>query len=260
MIHVYEKELQVAIDAARDAGKLLLDGFNKPHEITSKTPRDFLTEMDTASEQLIISRLRKSFPGYSVLAEESGKSEGNDFVWIIDPLDGTTNYSIKNPFFDISIALALGEDIVLGVVYSPFTGEMFTAIKGQGAFLNGKTIGVSRDSLLKDMLLAYCNGSSDMNLEEIVRIFQTLKPLCKDFSRMRAGALELALVAAGRLGAYISNGVNLWDVAAGKLLVEEAGGKVTDFLGRDFGMESGTIVASNGIVHEEIVRILREIK
>ncbi|MBL7160810.1 MAG: inositol monophosphatase, partial [Candidatus Aenigmarchaeota archaeon] len=234
------------------------------HDVEEKAQGEIVTEADKASEGIILGILRKEFPQYAILSEESGSSGNGGMMWVVDPLDGTTNYSIRNPFFNVSIGLASkaeqGWEMVSGVVYAPFTGEVFFAEKGEGSFLNGDHIQVSEEELSK-ALVTYCHGSTNEQVSRTVKMFSTLKPLCRDFSRMRAGALELAFVAAGRTGAHISPGGKPWDSAAGSLLVQEAGGIVTDFTGQAWspeGMERD-ILATNKVVHEKILEKIKEI-
>jgi myo-inositol-1(or 4)-monophosphatase len=254
------RELDTAIRAAREAGRILVSGFNKIHRIEMKGKRDFLTEMDLKSEKRILSILGKHFPGYSMYSEERGKEiKESDFMWVVDPLDGTKNYSIQNPFFNVSIALLRKGEPIAGVVYAPFTDEMFCAESGEGSYLNGREIRVSDESDISRLLLAYCHNHDKRNTERLIEAFRRIKPLPLDFNRMRSGALELAFVAAGRLGCYLGCGFQLYDVAAGALLVREAGGKVTDFDGREFDSGSNDILASNGGIHDKILELLKGI-
>jgi myo-inositol-1(or 4)-monophosphatase len=247
-----------AIEAARKAGDHARERFFKQHKIGLKTSHDLVTEVDVHNEKTITAMIREAFPEHAILGEETGLKRGSDYTWIIDPLDGTTNYSIHNPFFDISIGVAKGNEPVIAVVYAPMTDEMFVAEKGKGAYLNGKRTHVSPESMTNS-LLTYCHTSTNKEIKRIIEIFAKLKPLARDFNRMRAGALELAFVAAGRVGAYISNGAKSWDVAAGTLLVREAGGMVTDFSGTEWNLESSDIIASNGKIHQKLVHLLRDV-
>ncbi|NIO22567.1 MAG: inositol monophosphatase [Candidatus Aenigmarchaeota archaeon] len=254
------KELDVAIKAAKEAGKILERGFHDIQTVRMKTGRDLITGMDFKSEKRILSILRKSFPHYSIYSEESGKKmKDSVYMWVVDPLDGTTNYSIKNPFFDVSIALMKRNEPVVGVVHAPATKEMFYAEKGRGAYLNGKRIRVSKEFDISKTLLTYCHNSDDRNVMRITEVFRRIKPLPIDFNKMRAGALEIAFVAAGRVGCYLTCGFHSYDVAAGTLLVREAGGRVTDFEGKEFNSESKDFLASNGRVHDRILELLKGI-
>jgi len=256
---MYEKELEVAKTAARKAGKILLADFGKLKFIGSKSAQEVITNADYESEKKIISILRNNFPEYSILSEEAGKTEKkSEYMWVVDPLDGTTNYSINNPFFAISIALLKNNKPVLGIVYAPVTDELFHAIKGEGAYLNGEQIRVSEKDNFKESLMVYCHGYNMKDLKRAIDLFAKIKPLVRDFNRMRAGSLELAFVACGRVLAYISPGIKPWDVAAGALLVREAGGKVSDFEGNEWDLEKHDILATNGKVHERLLKIIND--
>ena len=258
---IINKAKEVAFRAAREAGEILKDNFGKAYWIRHKSGKETQTELDIKAEEAIISIIREAFPDHGILAEETGKKESpGDYLWVVDPLDGTTNYSINNPFFCTSISLAFRNDVVLAVTYAPMTGELFHAIKGQGAFLNDKPIRVSQEGDISELMLSYCNGKSQEDKVEIGRIFSRIKPIVKDFDRYKAGALELAFVAAGRLGSYMANSQMSWDSAAGALLVREAGGKVTDFEGRHWNIKSRDILASNGLIHEQLLDIIKEIR
>ena len=256
-------ELKVAIEASEEAGKMLLERFSESRDIESKTQFDFVTDADKEAERIILSRIRQNFPQHMILSEESkGENENSDHLWIVDPLDGTTNYTVHNPFFDVSIALARDNEIIMGVVYAPFTKEMFYAEKGKGTFLNGKRISVSEETEISKSLLVYCHKNTKESIERIIKIFSVIKPKVRDFNRMRAGALELALVAAGKLGAYVTPDGYLWDSAAGSILVQEAGGRVTDFRNNEWKISEKLnidIVASNGRLHDQILKIVRDI-
>ncbi len=254
------KELDVAIRAAKGGGKILETGFHNIHTIRMKTGRDLVTEMDVRSEKKILSILRKTFPDYSIYSEESGKEmKDSECMWIVDPLDGTTNYSIKNPFFNVSIALMKRNEPIVGVVHAPVTKETFYAEKGRGAYLNGKKIRVSKESDISKSLLTYCHNSDERNVMRAIEVFRRIKPLAMDFNRMRAGALEIAFVAAGRVGCYLTCGFHSYDVAAGTLLVREAEGRVTDFEGNDWTPQSNDFLATNGKIHDKILELLKGI-
>jgi myo-inositol-1(or 4)-monophosphatase len=257
---ILEKAKQVALEAAREAGEILKQNFGKPYWIKDKSLGETLTEIDLKAEEAILKRIRQAFPDHGILAEESGQQEKGDWLWVVDPLDGTTNYSINNPFFCTSISLAFQNQTVLGVTLAPMTGELFYAVKGQGSFLNDKPISVSQESDLSKLMLSYCNGKSQEDKLEIGRIFSRIKPIARDFDRYRAGALELAFVACGRFGSYMANSQMSWDSSAGALLVREAGGKVTDFSGEEWNIRSQDILASNGMIHDQLLDIIKEIR
>lgn len=255
---VIERAREVAFRAAQEAGEILMGNFSRPYWVRHKQGMETQTEIDLKAEKAILSRIREAFPKHGIMAEESGRRVSGDYLWVVDPLDGSTNYSINNPFFCTSISLAFKNDVLMAVTYAPMTRELFHAVKGKGAFLNGKPIRVSREDRLSRLLLSYCNGKSRKDKVEMGRIFSRIKPLAKDFDRYKAGALELAFVSAGRLGCYLANSQMSWDSAAGALLVREAGGRVTDFEDRPWNIRSGDILASNGRIHDKILKIVRE--
>jgi myo-inositol-1(or 4)-monophosphatase len=252
-----EKELSAAKRAAEEAGALLIDGFNKKHEIMIKEKNQIVTEFDLKSEQKILSILKKEFPDYSVLSEESGEqAKESEYMWIVDPLDGTTNYSVRNPFFDVAISLVKDDDVVLGVIHSPVLKETFHAVKGRGAFLNSTRIHVSDETDISKIVSAYCYKHT--RLDDMVPIFEKISPSVRTFSHPLAAQLELAFVSAGRYGFFVGVGLPPWDFGAGCLIVEEACGKVTDFQNKKWDINSKDMLASNGKVHEEILKIIGE--
>lgn len=252
----------VAVKAAEQAGKILMENFGKVHTVSIKEHKEIVTETDLQAEKVILDIIRKEFPEHSILSEESGRADKDSrFMWVVDPLDGTTNYSIRVPFFNVSIGLAEKVngmwEVKSGVVHAPVIGETFSGERGNGAFLNGERIHVSAGGKLEELLLVYCNGPTEEDVQRTIEIFGKLKPVCRDFNRARAGALELAFVACGRLGAYVSPGGKPWDAAAGQLLVREAGGKVSDFQDRNWVLgDRGDILASNGNVHQKVLEII----
>ncbi len=246
----------LAIKAIKEAGEILLEHFGKGHKVEFKTRMDYVTEADKEAERKIKKILSES--GYGFIGEESGETKtDSEFKWIVDPLDGTTNYTVGNPFFGVAIALAKKDEVILGLVYCPLTKELFIAEKGKGAFLNDKEIHVSNESDISKSLLVYCHSNDDSGIRRIIDIFSKLKPLPRDFNRMRSAGLEMAFVACGRLEAYMSPGLSIWDVAPGSLLVREAGGKVTDFNNEQWTSSKTDILASNGKIHDKILEILK---
>lgn len=236
---------ETAVRAAKKAGEQLEKDFEKGVKIERKGRRELVSEADRKAEEAIREVMESEYPDHSILGEELGeKKEDNDFKWIIDPLDGSTNFLMKNPFFNTSVALAKGNEIIVGVVYNPLNKELFTAEKGKGAYLNGEPIQVSDTSEVENSLLTYCHGRSDSSIDQIVSIFHLLKKGSIDVRRIGAGALELCYVASGRVDAFIDNDIKIWDEAAGSLIVKEAGGKVTDFEGLEFDAESNSIIAA----------------
>lgn len=254
-------ERRVAIDAARAAGELLRRERRGPRRIRYKgTPTNLVTEMDARAEALILECLDRAFPDDAILAEEAGSRAGRSGRrWIIDPLDGTTNYAHGLPIYAVSIALESEGSVVLGVVYDPSQQELFVAERGQGAWLGDERLRVSTAEVLNESLLATgfpynVRETSETNLAE----WTAFSLRARAVRRLGSAVLYLAWVAAGRLDGYWELRVGPWDVAAGSLLVEEAEGRVTDLRGGPLDLDAPAIVASNGRIHEAMLQILRE--
>ncbi|HEU4479094.1 MAG TPA: inositol monophosphatase family protein [Pyrinomonadaceae bacterium] len=255
--------LTFAINVARDAGGILVDRLGRSLQVSNKGDIDLVTEADLASEQLIIERIRSHYPRHSILAEESGaseKSSGNpesEWKWIIDPLDGTTNYAHGYPCFCVSIGLERAGKLELGVVYDPLRNEMFAAERGQGATLNERPVRVSAVAELNQAML--CTGFP-YNVRErpdFARDFSNFTMKAQAVRRDGSAALDLAYVACGRFDGFWEDGLNPWDLAAGVLLIEEAGGKVSDFQGAPLDIYSPRVLATNGLVHQSMMAVIR---
>ena len=240
------------------AGKILLAGLGTNYRIEKKGIRNPVTEIDRKSEKYIVDKILKNYPDHSIITEEELSVERGGNYWIIDPLDGTCNFSHGIPHFCISIAYLEEGEIKFGGIYEPCRDEIFLAEKGMGATLNGEKISVSaRDKLIDSMLatgFAYNrNEVSDTNVDNFNNFIMGVE----DIRRMGSAALDLAYVAAGRYDGFWELYLNPWDVAAGILLIEEAGGKVTNIFGEPYKFGEKLIVASNGIIHEDMLEILR---
>ncbi len=250
-------ELETAIHAARDAGELLMDYFGRVRP-EYKEDTSIVTKADIMAEEKIKSILQKEFPGYGFIGEESGRDETeSEYIWTVDPLDGTTNYTMQNPLFDVSIALTFKGEPILGVVYYPFRDELFYAEKGRGAFLNNMRISVS-EADFDESILTFCNNRDTVSRKRMTRIFSRIKPVNNKLRQLGAGGLELAFVASGRTGAFFVVGSNSWDVSAGDILVREAGGTVTDFDGNPYSIDSKDFLASNGRIHDRLLGLIQE--
>lgn len=251
--------LQIAIQAALEAGDYLCRRLNRVSRIDYKGVVNLVTEADRHSQKIILAHLRRAFPDHGFLAEEdenqfTGKS---DYRWLIDPLDGTTNFAHGLPIFCISLALERQGDVLLGVVYDPIRKELFRAIKGQGAWLNNHRIQVSRTRSLNQSLLATgfpydLRESQENNLVH----FENFLFRAQAIRRCGAAALDLAYVACGRFDGFWELKLKPWDIAAGSLLVSEAGGRVSDFQGKKLNLASGEIVATNGLIHDSMIQVL----
>ena len=250
--------VNIAVRAARAAGDVILRYHNQVDILTieNKSINDFVSEVDKSAEKAIINEIKKAFPKHSILAEESGKTLGDDdFLWIIDPLDGTTNYLHGFPQYAVSIALLEKGVTTHAVIYDPFKEELFTASKGEGAYLNNERIRVTISKGLEDTLIG--TGfpfKNPQHLDCYLDTFKAILPHVSDIRRAGAAALDLAYVAAGRPDGFWEIGLNSWDMAAGALLVKEAGGFIGDFSGRDKYMETGNVVAGNAGVYKEILK------
>jgi myo-inositol-1(or 4)-monophosphatase len=252
----FSKELSSAIKIAKKAGQILINYYGQVG-VDYKSDMSLVTEADIESEKVIKTYLSKLFPDYSLLGEETGYDDKfSDYIWIIDPLDGTTNYIIKNPFFSVSISLAYRNKPVLGIVYYPFQRELFYSEINNGAYLDEKQIFVSEEERIENSVLTYCSGRDYDSLRNVATLFRRFKLINNKFRQIGAASLELCYVACGRTGAFIMPGVNPWDVAAGIIIVEEAGGKISDFEGKSFYLNSNNLVASNGRLHEEMLKII----
>ena len=253
-------ELEAALSAARRGGEVLRTSFGTEHTITYKGEVDLLTEVDEEAERMIREELFGTFPTYGMLAEEGGELSGQeDARWIVDPLDGTTNYAHGLPIFCVSVALErAAEEVVLGVVHDPMREETFVAERGRGAILNGRPISVSDTDELIRALIATDFPYDRERMPETLELFGRFSALSRGMRRLGAAALDLCYVAAGRLDGYYMRGVRPWDLAAGSLIVREAGGKLTDYRGDELALDGGEIVASNGRLHSAMTRLTGE--
>ena len=247
--------LQVALRAAREAGDLLLERSHTEKEVSFKGRADLVSDVDRLVESRIIEGLRSEYPDAGFLAEESEPVGGSSgYTWIIDPLDGTRNYILGIPFFCLVIALAKGDEVLLGLTYDPVRREMFQAVKGEGAYLNGSPISVSSKSRLEDALLSYDLGYVDETASRAIEMVLHLWPNIQGTRIMGSAALGLAYAACGRVDMYFHHNLSPWDVASGLLLVDEAGGIVTDKRANPATLYSGGVIASGVQLHAEFIR------
>ncbi|MGB2642356.1 MAG: inositol monophosphatase family protein [Candidatus Acidiferrum sp.] len=252
--------LSAAIEIAQEAGKILREEFDRPVQIAYKGDVDLVTQADKRSEQAIVARLTKYFPEHSIAAEEgSGHEGGTEFRWHVDPLDGTTNFAHGYPCFAVSIALAERGALLAGVVYNPIYEELFAAARGAGATLNGKRIFASRVSTLATSLLCTGFPVHKRLATPNIQYYWDFTMRSHGVRRDGSAALDLANVAAGRFDGFWEFGLKPWDTAAGVLLIEEAGGKVSDFEGHPYPLGGPVILATNGLIHEETREVALEI-
>jgi len=254
--------LNIAVKAARSAGSLInrasmdLDLL----KISTKSPNDFVTEVDQKAEEVIIETLLGAYPGHGILAEESGRTHGaahSEYVWIIDPLDGTTNFIHGFPYYAVSIALAYRDQIQQAVVYDPTRNDLFYASKGRGAYLNDKRIRVSRRTRMAESLIStgfpFRKGD---NFKRYMKMFEDVSVACAGVRRPGAAALDLCHVAAGHCDAFFETGLNPWDIAAGSLIVTEAGGLIGNFTGEPDFMYQREVLAGTPRVYAQMVSLL----
>jgi myo-inositol-1(or 4)-monophosphatase len=245
--------LQAAMEIAREAGAILREEFDQAPQISYKGDVDIVTQADKRSEKAIVARLTEFFPEHSIAAEEGTGHEGaSEFRWHVDPLDGTTNFAHGYPCFCVSIALAQRDTLLAGVVFNPFYNELFAAERGEGATLNGKAIHVSKAASVATSLL--CTGFPVQNrqLSPNLQFYGDFTMRSHGVRRDGSAALDLASVAAGRFEGFWEFGLKPWDTAAGVLLIEEAGGKVSDFAAAPYKLGGPMILATNGLIHEEM--------
>ncbi len=258
----YDKILSIAKIAATQAGNYLKENFSTKPKVEFKGEIDLVTERDRKSQEIIQKIISKNFPEHSILGEEDLKLiKKTPLLWIVDPLDGTTNYSHSLPVFCVSIAFMVEEDTRVGVIYNPMLDELFWAVKGKGAFLNGKRIKVSDEIDLRRSLLA-TGFPYDIRRSRNNNIDYFNKFILKAQAVRRCGsaALDLAYLSAGRYDGFWEIKLFPWDTAAGVLMVEEAGGKVTDFSGKPFKITKKECLATNGKIHSQMLEVLENAK
>jgi len=251
--------LNTAIKAARRAGNIILRYSDQLDRLTieSKGHNDFVSEVDRSAEYEIIDIIRKAYPGHAILAEESGEQSGDDYQWVIDPLDGTTNFLHGYPQYAVSIALLDKGKLAQAVIFDPLRDELFTASRGAGAQLNDRRIRVSSVNKMENALLGTGFPFKEFNyLETWISCFRDLLPISSGVRRAGSAALDLAHVASGRLDGFWEIGLNRWDIAAGCLLIEEAGGLVSDFDNGQNFLASGNVIAGNSKLHGELFAII----
>jgi myo-inositol-1(or 4)-monophosphatase len=264
MTNSLDSLLTIATEAAREAGAFLQYNIGKVKNIERKKGEEtnLVTEIDKRSEVMIIEKIKRHFPDHDVLGEEGGETNtSSEYRWIIDPLDGTTNYTHGLPFFCVTIGVEHKGEIVAGVIFDPIAEELFTAEKGKGAFLNGNRIGVSpTPTLIESLLVTGFPYNVKENPGNVVQHFVDFLPLAQGIRRLGSAALDMAYIACGRLDGYWEVYLNPWDKAAGILIVREAGGRVTNFDGNqtDVIYRPDTL-ASNGIIHDDMLRVLRNV-
>lgn len=252
---------EFATSVAKEAGELLKERFNHTHTISFKGRINIVTEADMMSEEMLMAGIRERFPGHDIISEETkGVLTGSQYRWIIDPLDGTTNYAHGFPVFSVSIALEREGSIILGVIYNPMLDELFVAEREMGAFLNEKKISVSDTGELSKSLLA-TGFPYDIreNPDNNMNYFTEMAMKARAVRRAGSAALDMAYIAAGRFDGFWELKLQPWDTAAGWLIVEEAGGSVTDISGETYRLDSPSILATNGKIHRSMIGELEKV-
>ena len=252
--------LETAAEIAREAGALIHTYLERHIGFELKGDFDLVTEADRASERLIVERLESKFPTHAIVAEEGGGQAGSsEYRWYVDPLDGTTNFAHGFPMFNVTMALERSGELIAGVIFDPLRNEMFAAEKGSGAYLNHRPIRVSKAAKIETSLVATGFPSRKRHLNVNVHFYYQLAMLSHGVRRAGSAALDLAYVACGRLDAFWEFGLNPWDMAAGVLLIREAGGACSDMHGGPLDLRGRHILADNGLVHAEILSLFEGI-
>lgn len=251
--------LEVAIETAREAGAILREEFDRPKKIIYKGEVDLVTESDRRSEELIVARLRKHFPDHGIIAEESGGAATAKYCWHVDPLDGTTNFAHGYPCFAVSIGLVEDGKPIVGVVFNPIANELFTAARGEGAYLNENQIRASPVEKLAHSLVATGFPTHQRKKSSNINYYWQFTLRSHGVRRDGSAALDLCSVACGRFDGFWEFGLSSWDTAAGVLLVQEAGGLVTDLAGQPYRLGGPSILASNGRIHGEMQQVAASI-
>jgi myo-inositol-1(or 4)-monophosphatase len=252
--------LETSVEIARESGALLSTYFERHIGFELKGEHDLVTEADRSSERLVVERLRSHFPSHSIVAEEGGGHTGSsEYCWYVDPLDGTTNFAHSFPMYNVTMALTQAGQLIAGVIFDPTRNEMFTCERGSGAYLNNRRIRVSKVARIEDALVATGFPSRKRHLNVNVHFYYQLAMVTHGVRRAGSAALDLAYVACGRLDAFWEFGLNPWDMAAGILLIEEAGGKCSDMHGGPVDIRGPHLLTDNGLIHQSIIELFGEI-
>lgn len=261
MIIIGEQMINKTIEIAKEAGEIIKEGFGTNLSIDFKTDEaNLVTNIDKASEKLIMDFIRKEYPTHSIIAEESGKSENySEYTWVIDPLDGTTNFAHKLPIFSVSIGLQKHGETIIGVIYDVMRDVVYSAEKGAGTFENSKRVYVNSNSILSQSLLVtgFAYNRED-EYRAAVKIFANMLTASRGVRRLGSAAIDYCYVANGVFEGFWEANLAPWDVCAGLLLVEEAGGRTSDFNGEKVNMYSKSFLATNGKVHSKVLEVLNK--
>lgn len=254
----FSRQTRIAAAAALKAERIIAQCYRKEHTMRYKKDGTVVTDVDLAAENVILSILKKEFPSHTIYSEEAGiDRHDSPYTWTVDPLDGTMNFAMKNPFFNTAISLSKDNVPILGVVYGPLFDEVFIAEKSKGAVVNGYRIHVSTNKNAKRATIGFCHGSGNAAMiERAIRFYSKLKRTTSKTRQFGSAALELCYVACGRIDAFEMSDLHAYDVAAGVIMVQEAGGIVADFAGKRFTLKSRDVLATNGCLHRKLLGIL----
>jgi myo-inositol-1(or 4)-monophosphatase len=256
----YKEFLKLAFSCAENAGKIIKKGFYREKRIELKSFANPVTETDKAAEKRIVEMILKRFPGHSILTEEALSKEGSEIKWIIDPLDGTVNFTHQIPFVAVSIGIEIEGKIVAGVIYNPILEETYFASSGNGAFLNKRQIFVSKTTEpAKSLLVTGFPYEREGRIEFLIAPIREINKNYTGFRRLGSAAMDMAFVARGSFEGFYEENLKPWDTAAGKILIEEAGGRISDYYGGNYSVYKKTILASNGLIHENMFSFLKGI-
>jgi myo-inositol-1(or 4)-monophosphatase len=252
--------LETSAEIARESGALLATYFERRVAFELKGEHDLVTEADRASERLVVERLRSHFPSHSIVAEEGGGHTGtSEYCWYVDPLDGTTNFAHGFPMYNVTMALTQAGQLINGVIFDPMRNEMFSCERGSGAYLNNRRIRVSKVARVEDALVATGFPSRKRHENVNVHFYYQLAMISHGVRRAGSAALDLAYVASGRLDGFWEFGLKPWDMAAGILLIEEAGGKCSDMRGAPMDLRGPHLLTDNGLIHQPMLGLFGEI-
>ena len=246
------------INLTKKTGLEVLKRFHSDKTFKIKSKSQIVTATDFLADRIIVSALKKKFPGHKILSEESGANQKkSDYLWVVDPIDGTTNYSIGSPLFAVQLALFYKNQPVISCAYAPALDELYFAEKGKGFYLNNKKMRVSDTADLEKSFFLFCHGSKQKDIKRAMKIYSQAKLKTLDSRQLGTAALETGFVACGRTDCIVIPGANVWDVGPGVLFIREAGGKVTDFSGKGWNLNSYDLVASNGKIHSQLLKLLK---
>lgn len=255
---------RVAVEAVKEAGKVIRENFGHVKDLRIKHGdwRDLVTDVDLKSNQIIMEILKENFPEHNIISEESKPLEKeSDYTWFVDPMDGTTNYTLAIPFIGTCMGLVFRGKPILGVVYNPIIDELFVGESGKGATMNGNKIRVSENSELKKTLVNFCHDNTSQSIEIVEKLFAYFKTNSRDYRRLGSGSLDICWVACGRNDIYFRPDMILHDVVPGYVIAKEAGAKITDWQDRPWVLESKDLLATNGTkIHEEVLEIINRSK